>query len=214
MKFRLWGCLIVTTFAVSVMPVWDALGQINYTFAAGPNWTTLEVDFENLERPQYDAVVGFFAGVTGGIEIGPASIHAGATYVNAGAIFDGSEFLNRDNFDVGFITVPVDVRLYLPISLIASPYLLGGGELRYRLDLSDGEQGFGESLERQSIAAGIGAGVRLNVPGLGMSIAPEIRYAIDVTGLSSGEISVADEVFRIRNEFKADMLRFGLVVGL
>ena len=74
----------------------------------------LEVDFENLERlpegqrdrrrwPQYDAVVGFFTGVTGGIEIGLVIIHAGATYVNAGAIFDGSEFLNRDNVEVGLI---------------------------------------------------------------------------------------------------------------
>lgn len=214
MNRRLLENLCFTVFLFLIVPVEDARSQINYSFAAGPNITTLEVDFEDLERPRYDPVIGFFAGVTAGLELGPASVHAGATYVNAGAIFDGSEFLDRDNFDVNFITVPVDVRIFLPISLMASPYLLGGGELRYQLDLSDTDQGFEDSLERQSIAASIGAGIRLNVPGLGLRIAPEVRYAIDVTGLSSGEVTVSDEVLRIRDEFRADMLRFGLVVGL
>ncbi len=214
MKRFLLECLCLTFFVACIAPVQQAHGQIDYSFAAGPNVTTLEVDFENREQPQYDAVVGFFAGVNAGLELGPASIHAGATYINAGAIFDGSEFLNRDNFDVNFIAVPVDVRIFLPISPIASPYLLGGGELRYRLDLSDTDQGFQESLEQQSVAASIGAGIRLTVPGLGLRIAPEVRYAIDVTGMSSGDVTLVDEVLRVRDEFKADMLRFGLVVGL
>lgn len=208
------GCLVAVVIFAFVPEPHEAHAQLRYGFSAGPNITSVEVDFENAEQPSYDAVVGFFAGVAAGLSLGPASIHAGATFINAGAIFDGSDFMERDNFNVNFVAIPVDVRVYFPISLIASPYLLGSGELRYRLDLSDADQEFEESLTRQSAAAGIGAGIRLNVPGLGLRISPEIRYAIDVTGISDGDVTVGDEFRRIRDEFKLDMLRFGLVVGL
>lgn len=214
MNLSLSGCLVAVLMFALVPGPNAAQAQLRYDFSAGPNVTSVEVDFESTEQPSYDAVVGFFAGVTAGLSLGPASIHAGATFINAGAIFDGSNFMERDNFNVNFIAIPLDVRVYFPISLIASPYLLGSGELRYRLDLSDADQGFEDSLTRQSAAAGIGAGVRLNVPGLGLRISPEIRYAIDVTGISDGDVTIGEEVTSIRDEFKVDMLRFGLVLGL
>ncbi len=208
------GSLTIVLLTMLIPSPQTVYAQLKYSFSAGPNVTSLEVDFEDAEKPEYDAVIGFFVGLTTGLTLGPASIHAGATFINAGAIFDGSEFLERDNFNVNFVAIPVDVRVFLPVSLIASPYLLGGGELRYRLDFSDADAGFEDSLTRQSVAAGIGAGVRLSVPGLGLRISPEVRYSIDVTGISDGDVTIGEEIMRIRNEFKADMLRFGLVVGL
>lgn len=206
--------LIALITAMLVGASHNANAQINYGFAAGPNVTILEVDFANVQNPSYDAVIGFFAGITAGLNLGPASVHAGVTYINAGAIFDGTEFLERDDFNVGFVAIPVDVRVFLPISPLASPYLLGIGEMRYRLDLSDAHADFEDALTRQSVAAGIGVGVRLNIPGIGLRIAPEVRYAIDVTGISEGDVTIGEELIRIRDDFRADMLRFGLVFGL
>lgn len=202
---------------VAIVALWSASSshaQLRFSLSAGPNFTTLDVDLENIRNPEYDAVVGFFVSVNAGLTLGPLSVHSGANYVNAGAIFNGSEFLSRDEFDVNFITVPLDVRVYLPITPIATPYILGGAELRYLLDLSDADAEFEEALNRQSTAASIGLGVKLKVPGIGISLAPEVRYHIDVTGLTEGDVDLRDEVLRIRDEFKADMLRLGLVVGL
>ncbi len=206
--------LYVVFVGVLLLHPGASYAQIDYSFSAGPNFTTLEVDFQNIQNPQYDAVLGFYASLYGGLSFGPVSVHGGAMFVNAGAIFDGSDFLDKDNFDVNFITIPVDVRVFLPLSPIAQPYLAGGGELRYRLDLSDADADFEEALSRRSAAASIGVGVRFSAPILGISLSPELRYAIDLEGLTDGDLTLRDEVVRIRKEFRADMLRLGLVVGL
>ena len=213
---RLWRMMMlaVTTCLLAAQP---ASGQIGYDFSAGPNLTMMNVDLQDLETLQefdYDAQLGFYASLGVGMDLGPVSVHSGVIFVNAGGIFNGTDFLERDNFDVNFLTRPLDLRISIPISSSIQPYILGGGERRYRLDLSEDDISFEDNLKRQSSAASIGAGVRFSLPMLGVSVSPEVRYAIDLDGLTEGDVRIQDELVRIRDEFKANMLRFGLVFGL
>lgn len=193
-----------------------AFGQIRYSVAAGPNFTALEADLgdlSNLQSVENATEIGFFANLGLSLDAGPLAVRSGLNYVSAGAIFDGSNFLERDDFTVSFITIPVELAFAFSAAPGVRPYVLGGGERRFRLDLSDDEIDFQDNLKTQSTAATIGAGVSLTVPGFGISVSPEVRYAVDIDGLTTGEVTVGDELVRIRDEFKADMLRFGIVLG-
>lgn len=207
----------LVAFVVALLVLQSAHAQIRYDVSAGPNFTSMSTDLEdiqNLEDLDYDMKLGFYASLGLGMDVGPLAIHSGITYINAGAIFDGSTFLDRDDFDVNFIAIPVDVRIGIPVSPFLQPYLLAGGEGRYRLDLSGDTVTFEDNLKRQSLAASIGAGLTVALPLVGVSVSPEVRYAIDLEGLTEGDVTVGEELVRIRDEFKAHMLRFGLVVGL
>ena len=217
MAYRPGSLVILLAFIFGYLSAVPVQAQIRYDLSAGPNFTSLSTgldDVQELGDLDYDMTVGFYASLGLGFDVGPLDVHSGLTYINAGAIFDGSTFLDRDDFAVNFIAIPVDLRLGFPVAPLVRPYLLAGGEGRFRLDISGENFSFEDNLKRQSLAASIGAGVTFSVPVVGVSLSPEVRYAIDIEGLTEGDVTVEEEVVRIRDEFKAHMLRFGLVVGL
>lgn len=198
-----------------------SVGQIIASASAGPNFTSLDIDTEKLRQIDeglgeidYDPVVGFYLGFTTGFELGPFVLRTGLTFVNAGAIFDGSTFLDEDEFKVNFITLPVDLRFYFPVSERVQPYVSAGPEFRYRLrlDVEEADEDFINALDRLTPTASIGAGVSIELPVLGIGVSPELRYAVDFHGLVSGEVTLGEEAVRIREAFKADMYRLGVAI--
>lgn len=191
-----------------------AFAQLSLSLGVGPNITQLSVDFTDPDflSQTYEPVIGFYAGLYAALDLGPLAVRSGAVFVNAGAIFNGSEFLAEDGFDVNFLTVPVDVRLSIPLKII-KPYVFGGPEFRYLLNLEDSDPGFKDNLEQLRTLGSIGAGIVINLPMIG-TLAPEVRYSFDFQGLIDGDLTVRDELVRIKDSFRADMLKFGLVLGL
>lgn len=208
-------CLLLTPEA--------SRGQLLYSFSAGPNFSKLDLGLEDLqdiddplENLNYDFTVGFHLGVGTGVKVGPVYLRTGISFVNAGAIFNGSTFLEDDEFDVNFITVPVDIKVNIPISERITPYISGGPEFRYRLNLDVNEEDmeFVDDLDRLIPTATIGAGVSIDLPVLGIGFSPELRYAIDFLGLVRGEVTIEEQALRIKRAFKADILSLGIVLEL
>lgn len=191
-----------------------ATSGVDFGLTAGPNFSELQVEFDDRRRPQYDIVVGYFIGMYTGIRVGLFRLRTGVSFVNAGALFDGSDFLREDEFRVHFITIPIDLRLQVPVGPAAKLYVFAGPQFRYQLELDEIDADLQDDLRHLGTTASLGAGIRLKWPGIPFKISPEIRYAIDVQGLTDGDVSVRDESVRIREEFRADLVQFGLVFGL
>lgn len=189
-----------------------AVAQFSFGFSLGPNLTSVNVDWANFDATDYKPTVGFYLSADASLAAKFAAVRASATFVNAGALFNGTTFLDQDEFDINYLTVPVDLVLRAPLGDSFMPYVFGGPEFRYLVDVKDTDPGFADHFESLSTAATIGAGVALSVPMLGR-FAPEVRYSIDLQGILDGDITVGDEVVRVREAFKADMLRFGLMLS-
>ena len=185
-------------------------------FSVGPNLTTLDVqlDLERRAVDDYSVVVGYYFTLYTGFKVSILHVRTGLSFVNAGALYDGATFLDEDEFKVHFLTVPVDVRLKLPLGNGATPYLFAGPQFRYQFTPDDLDVDVRDDINHLTTTGSIGLGIRLTVPGTTFTLSPELRYAVDVRGLFEGDVSVRDEVYRIGDAFKADMLQFGLVLGL
>jgi hypothetical protein len=185
-------------------------------FSAGPNLTTLDVQFD-LERrsvEDYSVVVGYYLTLYTGFKVNILHVRSGISFVNAGALYDGTSFLEEDAFKVHFLTIPVDVRLKIPLGKGATPYLFAGPQFRYQFTPDDLDVDVRDDLNHLTTTGSLGLGIRLTVPGTSFSLSPELRYAVDVRGLFEGDVTVRDEVYRIGDAFKADMVQFGVVLGL
>ena len=184
-------------------------------FSAGPNLTTLDVqlDLDRRAVDDYAVVVGYYVTLYTGFKVSILHVRSGLSFVNAGALYDGASFLNEDEFKVHFLTIPVDVRLKIPLGTGATPYLFAGPQFRYQFTPDDLDVDVRDDINHLTTTGSIGLGVRLTLPGTTLSLSPELRYAVDVRGLFDGDVTVRDEVYRIGDDFKADMLQFGLVLG-
>lgn len=185
-------------------------------FSAGPNLTTVDVqvDVDRRRVDGYELVLGYYLTLYGGLRVGPLHLRSGISFVNAGALYDGARFLDRDAFDVHFISVPVDVRLKIPVGKHAQPYLFAGPQVRYQYTVGTLDDGLRDDIRHLATTASLGAGVRFTLPGTTFAVSPELRYAVDITGLLDGDVTVRDEAVRIGDAFHADMLQLGVVLGL
>lgn len=220
-KFLLRPLALGGLYLLSLLAWAPVFGQVSTSVSAGPNFTSLDLDTDKLREIDegwgdidYDPVIGFYLGFSTGVELGPVVVRSGLSFVNAGAIFDGSTFLDEDEFEVNFITLPIDLRIYIPVSERVRPYLSAGPEFRYRLhlDVDEADEDFVDDLDRLTPAASIGAGVSIELPVLGIGVSPELRYAVDFHGLVSGDVTLQDEAVRIKETFKADMYRLGVAI--
>ncbi len=198
----------------------DSLQQRRSGFSlglsVGPNLTTLDVqiDFDNRVVKDYNVVLGYYLSVYTGVRLGPLHMRTGVSFVNGGALYNGTEFLDADEVKINFITIPIDLRLKLPLGKGAVPYLFMGPQFRYQYTLDDFDAEFRDDIRHLATTASVGLGVRLTIPGTTIAFSPELRYGIDITGLVDGEVTVQDEVYRIGDEFKADMVQLGIVIGM
>lgn len=185
-------------------------------FSAGPNFTTLDVqlDLERRAVDDYTVVAGYYLTLYTGFKVSILHVRTGLSFVNAGALYDGTSFLEEDEFKVHFLTFPVDVRLKIPLGKGATPYIFAGPQFRYQFTPDDLDVDVRDDINHLATTGSLGLGIRLTVPGTTFSLSPELRYAVDVSGLFEGDVTVRDEVYRIGDAFKADMLQFGVVLGL
>lgn len=208
----------VSARAQEVQPEPDAVppaanSGLLFGLSVGPNFSELTVDFADRRNPDYHVVLGYHLGLFTGVRLGPLSARTGLSFVNVGAIFDGSDFLEQDEFQVHFLTVPIDLRLQVPLNRTMKIYAFAGPQFRYRLEIDNIDADFEDDLRHLSTTASIGLGVRFKVKGVPFKVSPELRYAIDITGLTDGSVTVRDEAIRVQEEFKADLVEFSLGLG-
>lgn len=118
---------------------------------------------------------GFHVGGYGQAGFGPVGLKAGVLYVSGGRIEAQGEAAAREELNVAFVAVPVDLQLRGAFPLV-TPYALVGPELRFAVgDLLDAEA------RGVAVGASVGAGVDVR-PLVGPRVFAELRYGFDVTG--------------------------------
>lgn len=212
---RLCGRLAVLTAALCVVGFQPCRGQVFVGFSAGPQLSSVKMEFTGGERPKVDLVLGFHVGVMLGYDYGPFAIRSGLNYVNAGALFNDNGFFDRNEFDVNFVTVPVDLRFWLTREGRVRPYLFVGPEFRYALSLEDSNLSLKEDLRLLDATFAAGLGISLRVKYVPFRFSPEIRYAADLTGIYDGEIATDDGgLLQTARAVRANTIRLGVLIGL
>ena len=172
---------IVTLLALlSSMPAYAQLG-----FGFGANFDHFG-DIEGNREATLDNATGYHVGVFYDLGLGPLGLRPGVYYVDVGeaTVEFAEDFCSLDDgcnnvLDLTLIEVPIDIRVRAMTPII-KPYAVAGPVLRFAD--SDNED-IRESLNEFTVAGNIGAGLELNVPGFGLRVMPEIRYAFGVQSM-------------------------------
>jgi hypothetical protein len=184
-------------------------GQAQIGIAAGLNFERLG-DIEATDRTAtWDKATGYHVGIFVDLGGGIVSVRPGVYLRDFGDVKLRDES-NERTFDLNLIEVPLDIRVSAT-SAAVRPYLLVGPVLG--LPRSSNVQ-LDESLRTVTVWGNAGLGLDIPVPGLRLSLSPELRFAVGVNRLikSGNEIDIgatnfiADEVSRQ----SAVMLRLGL----
>jgi hypothetical protein len=170
--------------------------------------------FKDGRNPKLDLVVGFHFGIAIGYSTGPFTIRTGLNFLNAGALFDGTTFLVRDEFDVSFLTLPIDFRLTPFRGRFVRPYIFAGPGFRYGLDLKRRPISLQDDIRLLDATFEAGIGVSLRIPKLPIRFSPEIRYVSDLFGFYNGELETDDGGLVSTSEtVKANAVRIGVLLG-
>ena len=138
----------------------------------------------------------------------------GGRLLNTTALYDGDQALNRQALETSFVTLQLDLSYIRSLGPV-SAYVFGGPEARYLVDLSGDlarVSDLRDGADLLSVAANLGAGLRLDL--LGVRLGPELRYALDLTGVGGDHDIVVDDGDTLRlGGFDVDTLLIGLVFG-
>ncbi len=201
------GLTLVLVFSVITK------AQVRLGVGAGLNFGELgDVNIQDV-RATYEQSSGYHVGAFLDIGMGPLALRPGVYYLNAGPLFKGATFLTAnqlpDDFDVRYISVPVDVRLQVPLPLV-KPYLFGGPELRYYVEGDEPEE-LKDDMQGQLILGNVGVGVQITLPLLGLSFYPEARYAFGVSGVTGQTIDIGEKIYEVQKQrFRTFMVRLGI----
>lgn len=174
------SAFVIALFAIFFMSSQSVYAQ--FGIAAGLNFDDFsDLNFRDVQG-SVDNATGYHFGVFFDLAAGPLAIRPGVFYREVGDINYDYDFPNVDvdqTFDLSLVEVPIDVRFRLPAPLI-TPYLLAGPVFAFASSTNDD---FDESLKDLSVAANIGVGVELGLPGVGIRLFPEIRYSFGITSM-------------------------------
>ncbi len=204
--------IVVGWFGVMLFAL-NSMAQVNLGIGAGLNFGELgDINIQDVQTT-YEQSTGYHVGAFLDIGLGMMALRPGVYYLNAGPLFKGATFLQAnqlpDDFDVIYISVPVDLRLQVPLPLV-KPYLFGGPELRYYVEGNEPEE-LKDDMQGQLILGNVGVGVQVHIPLLGLSLYPEARYAFGVSGVTQQTIDIGDEVYEVEKQtFKSFMIRLGV----
>ena len=181
MKSTLFRTLPVAAlfFVAALAGAPDAQAQLG--IAAGANFNNYsDIDTGNAQAT-FENATGYHAGLFYDAGFGPLGLRIGAYYMDAGSI----EFEeNRPDFqsvDVTIFEFPVDLRYTILPTPIVSPYVLAGPTFRL-VNTDDEVEDF--TTEDFSVAANAGVGVEVSLPGSGLSLYPEVRYAFGINDIA------------------------------
>ena len=183
---------VALVLACTVAPAQAQLGV-----AAGLNFESTDDISATAGQAQssefgFDNSTGYHVGLVYDLGVGPLSLRPGVFYRRVGDIALPSGPNERVERSLSTIEVPVDVRLtVLPLPII-SPYLMAGPMASFPI----GEDELGDLTEDISLSANIGAGATISLPGLPLSLQPELRYEFGLTSYIGGdEVQIGGATF-------------------
>ena len=185
-----WALLAALLFALGTMPAQAQLG-----ISGGLNFESID-DIQDSgidQEAAFDNSTGYHIGVVYNLGFGPVDVRPGfifrkvGTYDFQGALND----LEDQAFDVTAYEVPLDLRFTVLPTPIIKPYILAGPQLTF----VRGEDTFDNALEDQSFSLNIGAGTDISLPGLPLTLQPELRYEFGATKFIKDDFEIGGTEF-------------------
>lgn len=177
--------LVLLLLGIAGTPAQAQLGV-----AGGLNFDSvddIETTTDGSENATLDNATGYHLGVVYNLGLGPIDFRPGVLYRKVGTY----EFPDS-RYDVSAIEVPVDVRVtVLPFPLV-SPYVLGGPNAFF----PQSEGAFDDELEEVSFTFNVGVGADVSVPGVGITLQPELRYEFGATNYVDDSFSIGGAEFQ------------------
>lgn len=173
--------------------------RAQFGVSGGLNFNQLDDIRTENARANFESATGYHVGVFYDAALGPIALRPGVMYRRVGEYrfpeVDGPDDIglpDRASFDISQIEVPIDVRWrVLPLPLV-TPYVLASPVLtfpRTEGDVSDG-------VRSANLTADIGAGAEIRLPGMGLTLMPELRYGIGATSFLEEEFTIGDTTIR------------------
>ncbi len=166
----------------------SATAQFRFGVVGGANFSSLNEIRAGENLINLDNAAAFHAGAFIDVALGPVAIRPAVYYLNAGPLFKGASFLTEDNFDLVYITIPVDLVYTVGIGPI-KPYLFAGPEFRL-LNTTDAPQALEDNIESFVMNASLGLGVELGIPGTSLKLMPHLRYSFGLSGITKKTYTV------------------------
>jgi len=162
--------------AVLLLSISGTPAQAQLGVTGGLNFDSLD---DINESATLDNSTGYHIGIVYDLGFGPVSIRPGLLYRDVGSFeFSGVPNVDVDEVDVTAFEVPVDVRVTIFPFPLVSPYVLGGPNAF--LPRSDSDA-FDDGLEDVSLTFNVGVGADVSIPGVGLTLQPELRYEFGAT---------------------------------
>ncbi len=172
----------------------------------GANFNRLS-DIEGADGDTFDNASGYHVGLFYDLTLGPLALRPAVVYVDVGEFDTGDLQASADRFDIRLVEVPIDARFRFGTPLL-SPYVMAGPVFRFNASNNDG---FEDAFEDVSVGANVGLGVELSVPGVGLTLYPEVRYQFGISDFWDGDAEVfGADVDPQDSQLSTFMLRLGV----
>jgi hypothetical protein len=146
---------------------------------AGLNYNDL--DDIDVGGVSVDNSTGFHFGAFVNIGSGTLSLRPGVFYHRIGTY----DLPSQDALELSAVEVPLDLRLTIAPSGILDAYLLAAPVVTFPRCKE-----FDQAVEDWQLTADVGVGLDIAVPGLGVSLQPELRYSMGVTNYFSDNFTI------------------------
>lgn len=175
--------------AVLLLGISGTPAQAQLGVTGGLNFDSLD---DINESATLDNSTGYHIGIVYDLGLGPVSIRPALLYRDVGSFeFSGVPNVDVDEVDVTAFEVPVDVRVTIFPFPLVSPYVLGGPNAF--LPRSDSDA-FDDGLEEVSLTFNVGVGADVSIPGVSLTLQPELRYEFGATDYID-DFSIGDTNF-------------------
>lgn len=177
--------------AVLLLGTTAPTAQAQLGVAAGLDFNSLDDIEASSQSETLDNSTGYHVGVVYDLGLGPVSVRPGVFYRKVGT-YDFAGVEDIDQVDVTALEVPLDLRVTVFPFPLVSPYLVGGPNAF--LPRSDNDA-LDDGLEDLSFTFNVGVGADVSVPGVGLTLQPELRYEFGATDYVN-DFSVGDADFK------------------
>lgn len=176
--------------ALVLLGVASAPAQAQFGVSAGADFDSVnDIRAEGEDVRTLENATGYHLGVVYELGLGPIHLRPGLFYRKVGSF----DFPDNETFDVTAVEVPVDVRFTVIPFPIVSGYVLGGPKAVFPQSKGEFED---NALEDISYTFDVGVGANVSVPGVGLTLQPELRYEFGATDYIGEDFQIDDTNFQ------------------
>ena len=199
------ACLLALLF------VQPAQSQLRLGVIGGANFASLSEIGQGENLINFDNATAYHAGIFLDMSLGPIGLRPAAYYLNAGSIFNSNAFSVDNDFDVVYVTIPVDLIFSMGVGPV-KPYFFAGPEFRL-LNSADAPSGLNDDLQSFTMGASTGVGMEINLPGSGLTLYPHLRFSFGLSNFTNRTYQIQGVSVDTGGDSRVNMWLLSLGIG-